>query len=169
MGHHSAFTALSSNMNTKLIFATALCQVLLGSAMARDVSAGNRINTRDDEQDPTEQAIDDCLAANGLTVEELEVLAVHNATDGGNLTATVSATVTEEVALDAYTCMWERFPAAVSYITIQLAMGGTPDAIPENRIALVAQDRFPCFGLCAATYKIVKLLLIPLCFWFPLG
>merc|ERR1712038_988940 len=148
----------------------AICQVLLGSAMARDVSTGNRLNLdREDAlRDETEDAIEECLMANNLTFTALEVLA--NSTGGGNLTATISATVTEETALDTYTCIWERFPGAVSYITIQLAMGGTPDNIEiSNRVALVAQDRFPCFGLCAATYKIVKLLLIPLCFWFPLG
>ena len=151
---------------TKLILSTHIFeQVLLGSAMARDVSAGNRQPQQ--TRDETEDAIEECLMANNLTFTALEVLA--NSTDGGNLTATVSATVTEETALDTYTCIWERFPAAVSYITIQLAMGGTPDEIPDERSALVAQDRFPCLGLCAATYKVVKLLLIPLCFWFPLG
>merc|ERR1712098_596176 len=140
--------------------------------MARDVSAGRQLGVARDE---TEDAIEECLAANNLTLEallSLEVLSTTE-TDGGNLTATVSATVDEETALDTYTCIWERFPAAVSYITVQLAMGGIPDNLEDlevlNRVSLVAQDRFPCFGLCAATYKIVKLLLIPLCFWFPLG
>ena len=136
--------------------------------MAREVSAGNQLDLARDENvtaTTEEAAIEECMSANNITTEMLEALV--NVT----LTNTNITVVSEEAALETYTCMWQRFPAAVSYITVQLAMGGSPDPIPEgaSRSALVAEDRFPCFGLCIATYKIVKLLLIPLCFWFPLG